>query len=134
MKIERITIKRGISRGRDTYGYNIVTAVSNVKSYRCMGGGYDMLGTVMGDWFAAEHQAELVTLADGLKPKKYGAASKSYPDYYGLYADSKGSLYIDGACGLECVNAIIRACGYKIETCFSKRGWTEAFLIYKEQA
>ena len=129
MKLERITIKRGVSRGRDTYGYNIVTAVSNVKSYRCMGGGYDMLGTVMGDWFEAEHQAELVALASSKKMEKNSFGHLSSSDLLGLFVRPNGTAYIDGAFGIGCVNAIIRACGYEIETCFSKRGWTEAFLI-----
>ena len=37
----------GVSRGRDTYGYNMVTLSSNTGK-RC--GGYDMHGQVMGEY------------------------------------------------------------------------------------
>ena len=41
----------GVSRGRDTYGYNMVTLSSNTgKRFRAMGGGYDMHGQVMGEY------------------------------------------------------------------------------------
>jgi hypothetical protein len=53
-------------------------------------------------------------------------------DLLGLFVRPNGTVYIDGGFGIGCVNAIIRAGGYEIEACFRKRGWTEAFLIYKE--
>ena len=40
-----------VSRGRDTYGYNMVTLSSDTgKRFRVMGGGYDMHGQVMGEY------------------------------------------------------------------------------------
>ena len=130
--IKNVQIKRSISRGRDTYGYNIVTAVCNGKTYRTLGGGYDMIGTVLGDWFEAEHQAELTALVTTLQLEHYvGTTKRPANAFYGLFVREDGSAYIDGACGLSCVLDIIRACGYKTQTCSDKNGRIESFLVWK---
>ena len=52
-----------VSRGRDTYGYNIVTLRINgdkVASYN--GGGYDMEGSCLGDWLAQHAAKELLAI------------------------------------------------------------------------
>jgi hypothetical protein len=47
-----------VSRGRDTYGYNICTLYADGdKVSRCNGGGYDMKGTCLGH-FIASHYAD----------------------------------------------------------------------------
>ena len=51
---------------------------------------------------------------------------------YALFVRDDNSVYIDGACGISCVLEIIRACGYKTQTCSDKRGRTESFLVWKE--
>lgn len=130
--IKNVQIKHGISRGRDTYGYNIVTAVCNGKSYRTLGGGYDMIGTVLGNWFEAEHQAELTALVTTLQLEHYvGTTKRPANAFYGLFVRDDNSVYIDGACGLSCVLDIIRACGYKTQTCSDKQGRIESFLVWK---
>lgn len=50
----------GTSRGAETYGYAVVTLreCGKVKA-RCLGGGYDMRGTVFADWLQAEYQDRL---------------------------------------------------------------------------
>lgn len=46
-----LTVTWTVSRGRDTYGYNIVTLRERGDVVaRCNGGGYDMRGTVFADW------------------------------------------------------------------------------------
>ena len=133
MKIENVQIKHSISRGRDTYGYNIVTAVCNGKSYRTLGGGYDMIGTVLGDWFETEYQDDLTALVTTLQLEHYvGTTKRPANAFYGLFVRDDNSVYIDGACGISCVLDIIRACGYKTKTCSDKNGRTESFLVWKE--
>ena len=45
-----LTFKWTVSRGRDSYGYNIVTLrVDGDKVSSCNGGGYDMKGTCLGN-------------------------------------------------------------------------------------
>lgn len=44
-KSDFLTLRYGTSRGRDTYGYNLVTATSTHtgRKYRCSGAGYDVV-------------------------------------------------------------------------------------------
>ena len=133
MKIENVQIKHSISRGRDTYGYNIITAVCNGKSYRTLGGGYDMIGTVLGVWFDTEHQGDLTALVTTLKLEHYvGTIKRPAGTFYGLFIRGDNSVYIDGGCGISCVLDIIRACGYKTQTSRDRKGRIESFLMWKE--
>ena len=59
-----LIFKWTVSRGRDTYGYNICSLfVDGEKEASCNGGGYDMKGTVLGVWMEFEFQK----LIKGLK-------------------------------------------------------------------
>lgn len=60
-----LTLSWSISRGRGTYGGNIcrLDDTTTDKRYRCSGGGYDMTGTVLGDWLTDVYQSELQALA-----------------------------------------------------------------------
>lgn len=64
--IKRLALSWSVSRGRDTYGYNIcrLDDTSTGDRFKCMGGGYDMQGTVFGEWLAANYQPELLALKD----------------------------------------------------------------------
>lgn len=103
-----------VSRGRDTYGYNICTLyVDNIKVSSCNGGGYDMQGTCLGEWLQT------------VEPEKIKHLNAS--TYYGLFhynsktknsqkIGSKNSeTYLDGACGLDCITRIGNALGYKFQ-------------------
>ncbi len=60
-----LSLSWGTSRGRETYGYNIARLVdtSTGKRFRCTGGGYDMQGTVFGEWLQETYQPALQLLA-----------------------------------------------------------------------
>lgn len=61
---ETLTIRWGSSRGRYTYGYR-TCSLRNHRGERvaaCNGGGYDMKGTVIGDWIARTFRKELCAL------------------------------------------------------------------------
>lgn len=61
--MKRLIFKFSTSRGRDTYGWNIVSLyVDGVKVAHQCGGGYDMRGAALGDWIEKEFQAELSNL------------------------------------------------------------------------
>jgi len=69
--------KWSVSRGRDTYGYNICTLyIDGRKVSACNGGGYDMEGTCLGHWFAAHAKTRLLTLT-----KEFYDLSFHDPDY-----------------------------------------------------
>lgn len=58
-----LEFKWTVSRGRETYGYNICTLfVDGSKVAACNGGGYDMQGTSLGDWVARTYRDRLMTL------------------------------------------------------------------------
>lgn len=75
---ESLTIKWGTSRGRDTYGYTTCTLRNKRgdKVAGCNGGGYDMRGTVIGNWVAATFPNELLAL----KPEDMPANSHWQPE------------------------------------------------------
>lgn len=52
-----------ISKGRDTYGYNICSLwIDGKKLSSCDGGGYDMEGTCLGHWLASVAKDALLTV------------------------------------------------------------------------
>lgn len=69
---QSIEIKWGTSRGRDSYGYTTATLYHCGRRVAgCNGGGYDMRGTVVGNWVAATFPDEL----RAIKPEQMDAQS-----------------------------------------------------------
>lgn len=71
---ETVTIRWGVSRGRNTYGYT-TCSLRNHRGQRvaaCNGGGYDMRGTVVGHWLAATFPKELNALKPSDMPEHGG--------------------------------------------------------------
>lgn len=67
-----LKFKWGVSRGRDTYGYNICSLyVDSEKVSSCNGGGYDMKGTALGNWFVEAYKKELVSLKPKDMPEEF---------------------------------------------------------------
>ena len=131
-----LRVTYGTSRGRDTYGYTIVTLHddSTGKRYRCMGGGYDMLGTVVGEWLQDVAQDKLKAL------RPYCTWTAGTPgtevDKDGLYGLSHTHTRkltstvarVDGACGLSSVERIAKECRITLRQHITPRGRTHAFL------
>jgi hypothetical protein len=133
-----LTIKWSTSRGRDTYGYNICKLTTTEgKTYKCMGGGYDMVGTVLGEWLCDVHQDRLQTIADrayidyNIKddPAGHYVYGTRTDGLYGLAHTGGGGMRVDGACGVESVVRIAKAAGVTIKRAsWDKRGNTTAYL------
>lgn len=129
MNINHLSVSWSISRGRDTYGYNICRLDDRAagKRYRCMGGGYDMIGTVFGEWLQERYQERLFALfnAAELKP----TVNLKHPDYYGatMLAGTQ-SVHLDGACGIESMIRIAEAIGLEVQR-ESRSGSTLGFFI-----
>lgn len=68
---ETLTIRWGTSKGRDTYGYTTCSLRNHrgQKVAACNGGGYDMRGTVIGNWIAATFPKELCALEPADMPE-----------------------------------------------------------------
>jgi hypothetical protein len=109
-----------VSKGRDTYGYNICTLRENGKKIAsCNGGGYDMRGTVFGVLVMKHCAEQLKGLA-----ANYGSGDNT-DGFYGLRfwktADGHSEcpnhwepgckISVDGACGMSSVERIAAACG-----------------------
>ena len=103
---ENLSIVWSVSRGRDTHGYNICRLHGENKSYKVMGGGYDMVGSLVG-----EYLTDLLT-----DEEKQSAVDAKL---YGIRKSDNG-FHIDGACGISSMKAIAEHAGYKIETTYSR--------------
>ena len=137
-----LALKHGISRGQDTFGYNLVTLADNDtgKRFRTCGGGYDMVGTVFGKWLQDNHQNKLLTIAHDCD-KAYDTVNKRYihrstdQNVFGfglhdeaLYGstcqiDDNGqvlSVSLDGACGLVCMIVIAKRIALQVETVYKR--------------
>lgn len=116
MNITYLQYRCTTSRGRDTYGYNLVSLedTSTGKKYRTCGGGYDMLGTVLGKWLKDSKYWDNICLL----PTQHGSSDPN-KGYYGLtnYGGKRG---IDGACGFSCMVNIARAVGLDVQTVYSR--------------
>jgi hypothetical protein len=111
-----LSLSWSTSRGADTYGYNICRLDAD-KRYRCMGGGYDMVGTVVANWLKERYQERLV------------AAGSAVTGLYGARKQSWG-VSLDGACGLECMIQIAEAIGIRITQNYNRRARrTDGFFV-----
>lgn len=141
-----LRLSYGTSRGRETYGYPIVRLTDETagKTFRCMGGGYDMVGTVLADWACATHQDRLRRLADlAHATVRPGEGYRSHGEdtrgrFYGMaaYYDAAGNLErvsVDGACGQSSVERILTAAGIRLTRTFKatgrNRGETTGWLV-----
>lgn len=117
-------LKWTTSRGRETYGYNVVTLTDQRtgKRYRAMGGGYDMVGTVFGEWLQETHQDELVQLAAREGWEDPQATRKQVKGFYGAFAYPDGKIILDGGCGLESMRRIAEVIGVQLERTYKPTG------------
>ena len=132
-----LTLSWSISRGRDTYGYNIrrLDDTATGKRYRCSGGGYDMTGTVLADWLADVYQSELQALAPraGAWYSKAGGYRTNPDRLHGLYGlsinEDTGTASIDGACGIRSVEMIAAAIGIGFRATVNRRGHAIGYMV-----
>lgn len=143
-EVYRLRFKWTVSRGRDTYGYNICSLyVDGTKVSACNGGGYDMKGTSFGNWLAAAFAENLRKLTEpfyGLTfhdptfdPGKADVEGETveqrekegksiglerYQAFYGASAKLPSERHhvplIDGACGFSQVQKIAKAIGFAV--------------------
>lgn len=121
------------SKGRDTYGDNICRLDDRETDlrYKCMGGGYDMIGTVIGKWLADVYQDRLNDLfsSSPVDPDRVYFVQYSDParwlqikDLHGIAKDTKtNEITLDGACSKESMVRIARAIGVSITSDYNKR-------------
>ena len=138
MKIQHLKLSWGISRGRDTAGYNICRLDSgynyshSARRYKTTGGGYDMIGTVFGMWLTEQHQERLKKLfADRpTEDCKYQVPGyNKIPGLYGITLNPKGEAHCDGGCGINSMVSIAEAIGLTVQTTSNRKGRTDGFIV-----
>lgn len=122
-----LEIKWTVSRGRDTYGYNICTIKDTRRDtrHRCNGGGYDMQGTSFGNWLEDTYQARLIEIKDKAHSisDENGWHDQEGGSLYGMvYRTGNNTVMLDGACGLSSMMKIAEAIGLKLESVYSRSG------------
>lgn len=113
-----LSFRHSVSRGQNTYGYNIVSLyIDGSKVASTCGGGYDMKGTVLGQYIREHYEDRLKKLKGNHGSLDDGTG------YYGLtFYDRKNNqrhktykkgdnIYLDGACGVSCMVNIAKAIG-----------------------
>lgn len=128
-QINKLSLSWSTSKGRDTYCYNIcrLDDRNNGKRFRCMGGGYDMIGTVFGEWLEANYQKELREISQRAKrvfnqQKEWIDCGRSDSLYGMTYYVKEGRISLDGACGIESMIRIAEAIGLEIERDYIAKG------------
>lgn len=114
--MKTLVFKYGTSRGRDTYGYNLVTlTVDGVKVATECGGGYDMQGAALGAYLTKAFQTHLQ------------AADLS--DLYGV-RNSGGRVVVDGACGMRSVEIILHRIGLTLQRLnWASNSGTDVYIL-----
>lgn len=123
--INFLALSWSTSRGQDTYGYNIcrLDDTNAGKRYKTIGGGYDMVGTVVANWLQDVFQDELQALALTIESKPYATTGwLQFPGFYGMFKKANGSVILDGACGLDAIRNIANAIGVQWRQIMNKRG------------
>lgn len=126
-QINKLSLSWGISKGQETLGYNIcrLDDRNNGRRFKCMGGGYDMQGTVFGEWLAANYQDQLAALNSS--------------DFYGMRKNEEtGFVTLDGACGIDSMIRIAEAIGLEVERDYiakgRRRGETIGWFVQMKKA
>ena len=117
---DTILFSYGVSRGRDTYGDNIVTLTSSAqgKKFRCMGGG--MHGQVLGEYVqycATQEQLRAAVSADDSLP---------------VFINNDGVARVLGSSGEAGVMRLMRAIGWEVKAIhsFDRQGRVKASIGY----
>ena len=120
-----LNLSWSVSRGRDTYGYNICRLDDTRRygqRYRCNGGGYDMVGTVLGEFLADQYQYRLKEIKNRAPARgctdsgKWHRFDNNEPDtLYGMFWNmDKDRVLLDGACGVNSMIKVAEAIGLEI--------------------
>lgn len=150
-----LSFSRGESRGLETYGYPIIrlTHSRTGQVFKCMGGGYCMIGENLGFYLKQlliDEEHALEALATGVYKEiqageglPYGLSMRERETLQkdGEYVASKvrkaireRKFYIEGSCGESCMKRIAKIMGIKITDQYQRattRKGTDKFLGYK---
>lgn len=131
MNEKHLEIKWTVSKARDSHGYNICTVWDKTTRYSTCGGGYDMLGTVFGDWLWSNYKDKIEAT---LEPLVWGEPrhEKGLYGYMSVKCEAEKG-YLDGACGLDCMLKIAEAIGIDARPIYSARSSCYIGFYIKEK-
>ena len=109
-KVENIT-HRWSTRG---YGSSKIIDHDGNTLAKATGCGYDRFGTVIGEFIQSTFQNELQRLGKRFCKKPYAGDRKSSKEFYGMFLKPDGSVYLDGACGCDCMFRILNCIGFEL--------------------
>lgn len=96
------------------YGSSSIQNSRGETLARATGCGYDRFGTAIGQFIEATFPDELARLAKRFCKTKYAGDLKSAKAFYGMFKRNDGSVMLDGACGYDCMYAILNAIGFEL--------------------
>jgi hypothetical protein len=144
MSVTTLQMSWTTSRGRETYGYNIARLedTSTGKRHRCMGGGYDMQGTVFAEWLQENYQDDLVKIADRAHSQylRNGDQYTRQPNndaadsLYGMTMTrtpkmTSTTVTLDGGCGLQSIETIAKEIGLDVSHSCNRRGHLLSIIV-----
>jgi len=122
-----LSVTWGISKAQDTYGYNRVQVqdTETGKRFAACGGGYDMLGSVFGEWLQKTHPNLLLAYSDLAhdtcvqhEQGKPWVRTENRAGLYGMTLNTRQGVQdvsLDGGCGLDSMIKIARAIGLDLQ-------------------
>ncbi len=137
---KHVTIRRGTSRGRDTYGYTTCTLTVEGKGRRasCRGGGYSLIGACLGEWLQRD-------FTDQLQKLDLGRLAKAGIGLYGLSFWDKSTgknvtrwkegatLHVQGSCGENPMVRILQVLGYNLIQAGQSRDMRHYYLEARKE-
>ena len=133
-QINHLSLSWSVSKGRYTYGYNIcrLDDRNNGHRFRTIGGGYDMIGTVFGEWLQHYYQKELLEIKSKAD-RIYDSILRDNTvtdSFYGMtYNVRSNTVTLDGACGIDCMIRIAEAIGLEVERDYIATGRRRGKII-----
>jgi len=114
MQDHSITLRWGISRGKDTYGYNVLTARDSFSRKRiadASGGGYDLTNTVLCDVISKLYHKEFQEAYLLLSPYQQRDSFRH------IQRNLKtGNAWADGAVGEQATRQLLDLVGLDMES------------------
>jgi len=124
--IQTLKFRWGTSRGRDTWGYTICTLTDTHgnRLAQTIGGGYDMMGTCIGElinkYFGNELKKLVANSGSMDTPSglygltHYNPKAKSHKRRYLKRANNHTQSYVNGACGISSMRRILNKIGFEL--------------------
>ena len=139
--METLEFKWTVSRGQNTYGYNICSLyVNGEKKTSCNGGGYDMQGTALADYLQEKYQERLLKIksrADSIwnsKKNTHGKNEKGNSLYGMTYYSTEKEISLLGGCGFNCMQRIAECIGIEIKYLRTKTNDGSIYLLTDKKA